>query len=238
MLHFQVPRRLFKAALSAFPAGTRVALCALTISMLLFIALRAGFRDVRPAVFLLGDSFVGNYRLEPGERMEDLLGQVDPGLHVENWAEPGATPLDFFLQFSRGSLVAGRPQTAVVGLSPSLLRPLQLTRTRPGRRSRSVPFVEPGCEPFGRARAVMQRRAIAEPDSGCMPFRATPSVTAGRQTGAGCVPRSAANTPAAPWPARAAGIGSCPVRASARCEPVRCIPVASCSARALRGAAS
>lgn len=120
MLASFTPRKLLSAALVAFPAATRAAILTLPISLVLLAALRLSYQDERPKVFLLGDSFIGNYRLAPGERMQDLLEQQDPQLHVENWAEPGATPLDLFLQYSRGTLVAGRPEAVVIGLSPSV----------------------------------------------------------------------------------------------------------------------
>ncbi len=79
--------------------------------------MRCGFHDKRPTVFLLGDSGIGNYRLDPGQRFQDFLEGMSPGTKVENWAEPGATPLDFLLQYSRGTLVSGKPQS-VVAFSP------------------------------------------------------------------------------------------------------------------------
>lgn len=86
--------------------------------MLLLVGIRCGFHDKRPTLFLLGDSGIGNYRLDPGQRFQDFLEGMSPGTKVENWAEPGATPLDFLLQYSRGSLVSGKPQSVVVAFSP------------------------------------------------------------------------------------------------------------------------
>ena len=82
------------------------------------MAIRFGLYDQRPTLFLLGDSGIGNYRLEPGQRLQDFLEGKNSGAKVENWAEPGATPMDYFLQYSRGRLVSGKPQSVVVAFSP------------------------------------------------------------------------------------------------------------------------
>ncbi len=101
-----------------FPAASRAALIAVTTTVLLLIGLRLFFNDPRPSLFLLGDSCIGNYRLDPGQRLQDILERMDPGTRVENWAEPGATPLDYYLQWQRGALVAGAPAKVVIAFEP------------------------------------------------------------------------------------------------------------------------
>lgn len=99
-----------------FPAASRAAMIGLGVTLALLLGLRVAYRDSRPALFLLGDSGIGNYRLDPGQRLEDALQELDPSRRVINWAEPGATPLDYFLQWRRGALVAGKPRTVVVAM--------------------------------------------------------------------------------------------------------------------------
>jgi hypothetical protein len=103
----------------AFPGAMRAAGLALALSLLCWAGARLRFHDSRPLVFLLGDSNIGNYRLAKGQRLEDALQRMEPGTRVESWAEPGATPLDFFLQYCRGVLLAGRPKKVVIALEPS-----------------------------------------------------------------------------------------------------------------------
>lgn len=109
---------LFRSAFKNFPAFSRAALIAFSASLILLLALRIGGRDKRPGIFLLGDSCIGNYRLDPGGRMQDFLARLEPDMRVENLAEPGATPLDFFLQWSRGALVSGAPYAVVIAFEP------------------------------------------------------------------------------------------------------------------------
>ena len=103
-------------ALRAFPAASRAALIGLGVTLALLLVVRVAYRDSRPALFLLGDSGIGNYRFDPGQRLEDELGRLDPSRRVINWAEPGATPLDYYLQWRRGALAAGKPHTVVVAM--------------------------------------------------------------------------------------------------------------------------
>jgi hypothetical protein len=113
MLKF--PAYLFRT----FPAASRAFAAAAALSLAVFVAARIHFRDARPLIFLVGDSGIGNYRLLPGERLEDALERKAPGARVINWAEPGATPLDFYLQYARGTLLAGRPKAVVIALEPA-----------------------------------------------------------------------------------------------------------------------
>ncbi len=86
----------------------------------LWAACRLAFRDARPKLFLLGDSGIGNYRLAPGQGLHDALQARRTDWAVTNWAEPGATPLDYFLQFGRGQRLAGAPQQVILAISPDL----------------------------------------------------------------------------------------------------------------------
>ena len=102
-----------------FPAASRAAFIALSLSAVAFTAARIYFSSGgRPQVFILGDSDIGNYRLVPGDRLQDVLERKEPGIRVVNWAEPGATPLDLYLQYRRGTLLAGRPQAVVIAFEP------------------------------------------------------------------------------------------------------------------------
>jgi len=112
-------RAFANRALRAFPAALLAAGVALAISALCWGVARLRFHDRRPLVFLLGDSNIGNYRFLKGERLEDDLQRMEPDARVENWAEPGATPLDFYLQYCRGVLLAGRPKKVVIALDPT-----------------------------------------------------------------------------------------------------------------------
>ncbi len=91
---------------------------ATSISILLLIGIRIESFRHHSKIFLLGDSGIGNYRLDPGQRLQDFLEKDAPGTWVGNFAEPGAAPLDFMLQYSKGALVSGQPQTVVIALSP------------------------------------------------------------------------------------------------------------------------
>lgn len=100
----------------AFPAASRAMLIGLGVTLALLVGLRIAYRDYRPSLFLLGDSGIGNYRFDPGQRLQDALGRLDPARRVLNWAEPGGTPLDYYLQWRRGALVAGKPRIVVVAM--------------------------------------------------------------------------------------------------------------------------
>ncbi len=107
-----------KPLLRDFPAATRAFLLAVSITLVLTFVMRVTFHSNKPGVFLLGDSGIGNYRLDPGQRLQDFLERSNPKTEVDNWAEPGATPMDFFLQYSRGCALAGKPRTAIIAFSP------------------------------------------------------------------------------------------------------------------------
>ncbi len=111
--------KLLKAAFRNFPAASRALVISISITLTLVLAARFILQDYRPAVFLLGDSCIGNYRLDPGTRLQDYMEKENPNIRVENWAEPGAAPLDFYLQMTHGKLLAGKPKAVVIALEPS-----------------------------------------------------------------------------------------------------------------------
>ena len=105
-----------------FPAARWALLVALGVSGLSFLVLRLIFADRRPSVFLVGDSGIGNYRLDRGSRLHDQVERTLGGkVGSYNWAEPGARTGDFYLQYAFGTLLAGTPRYVVVALSPDKL---------------------------------------------------------------------------------------------------------------------
>jgi hypothetical protein len=108
----------FQALFRNFPAFSRALVIAVGISGLVWLSLWLLYRDARPSIFLLGDSCIGNYRLHPGHRFQEMLESADPSYRVENWAEPGACPLDFLLQYEKGCLIAGKPRRVVIAMTP------------------------------------------------------------------------------------------------------------------------
>jgi hypothetical protein len=113
--------RIFRSIMRDYPAFVRTITVLLGINLVLWIGLRIFFHDGRPSLFLLGDSCIGNYRMAPGERMQDMLQKMVPGMQVENWAEPGSSPLDFLLQISKGSLICPPPSCVVIAMAPDKL---------------------------------------------------------------------------------------------------------------------
>ena len=134
----------------SFPAAARAIALALSVTLILFAGIRLRYLDSRPALFLIGDSAIGNYRFDPGHRLQDVLGRMDPGTRVENWAEPGATPLDYFLQWHFGALATGKPSTVVVAFEPDKFLP-EICHHRldeDGRNLRWIPWDRSGWELF------------------------------------------------------------------------------------------
>jgi hypothetical protein len=133
-----------------FPAASRAIAIGLSATLILFVGLRIRFLDSRPALFLIGDSAIGNYRFDPGHRLQDELSRLDPGTRVANWAEPGATPLDYFLQWHLGALATGKPSTVVVAFEPDKFLP-EICHHRldeDGRNLRWIPWDRSGWELF------------------------------------------------------------------------------------------
>jgi len=101
-----------------FPAFTRMIALLLAINLIAFVSVRLFLRDSRPTLFLLGDSCISNYRMSPGERIQDFLQNMEPGLHVENWAYSGAAPLDFLLQVCKGRFLSSSPHCVIITMGP------------------------------------------------------------------------------------------------------------------------
>jgi hypothetical protein len=145
-MHVQAIMRCYRS----YPAFSRAALIALCLNLGILLGLRIAFRDSRPSLFLMGDSGIGNYRLDPGQRLQDALGRLTPGMRVENWAEPGGTPLDYYLQWQRGALAAGRPRRVVVAMEhPKFLELTSAHRfDEDGVNLRWIPWNRSGRELF------------------------------------------------------------------------------------------
>lgn len=116
--------KAFDLVLRKFPALARALGIGLGATLVCLAVVRFYFHDSRPKVYLLGDSCIGNYRLDPGDRLQDQLGRALGGrFGVRNWAEPGARPADFYLQLARGRLFAGKPEQVVVAIAPDKFIP-------------------------------------------------------------------------------------------------------------------
>jgi hypothetical protein len=145
-----------------------VSLCTLAVLCLLF-------RDARPTAFVLGDSCVGNYRFEPGTRLEDQLESVLQGRYQAiSWAEPGASPADFFLQYSFGRLLAGRPEQVVIAIPPDkFVATSEVVRfDRDGANLRWLPWSRNGLA-FWRTLDERERRVAVVQQVGALLFGAT-----------------------------------------------------------------
>lgn len=100
-----------------FPAFTWALSLAIGSSVATWLVLLLVFRSGAPTIFLLGDSCTGNYRLDPGGRMEDRFSAELPGWKIRNWGMPGASPLDFYLQYDVGRMLCGKPRAVVINLA-------------------------------------------------------------------------------------------------------------------------
>ena len=161
-------RTLFRA----FPAASRAGLIGLCASVCVWAGVRLAHHDARPRVFLLGDSFIGNYRFAPGQRLEDDLGRLQPGYRVDNWAQAGDQPLDFLLQLYRGRLIAGEPRIAIVAFSPDKFLPHgcpSRTDAR-GTNLRWIPWNRTGWELFLSLNPRQRNLAVAQ--QAALPFYA------------------------------------------------------------------
>ena len=112
-------RRFPQAILLCLFAGVLATLAALVIARWYCAA-----GPDRKVLVLVGDSYLANYRLPPGERMEELLQQeLGPGWVVHNFAKPGARTLDFDLQLQQALTLSGRVDLVVADLFPHKLMP-------------------------------------------------------------------------------------------------------------------
>ncbi len=164
--------KLLKAAFRNFPAASRAAMISVSMTLIMVLAARFVLKDDRPAVFLLGDSCIGNYRLDPGTRLQDIMEKQNPHIRVENWAEPGAAPLDFYLQMTHGRLLAGHPKAVVVALEPSkfLDQGKDHRLDDGGRNLRWIPWNRYGLDLF--FRLTPKERNIALVQQASVPFYA------------------------------------------------------------------
>lgn len=105
-----------------FPAALWALGVTLLVSGASYVAFKLLYRAPGPTVFLVGDSGIGNYRITPGARIQDQLTRVLGGeIQSCNWAEPGARTGDFYLQYSFGKMVVGKPRHVVVAFAPDKL---------------------------------------------------------------------------------------------------------------------
>ena len=95
-------------------AAICVALCA-AVTLACWAGIRAGVDDEVPVLLYVGDTFTGNYRFDPGERLEDIT--APPGdWQVHNFAWPGARTLDILLQVQKAETLLGRVDRVVLPL--------------------------------------------------------------------------------------------------------------------------
>jgi hypothetical protein len=89
---------------------------------------------------------------------------MDPGTRVYNWAEPGASPLDFYLQYRRGVLLAGRPKKVLIALDPSKFLWLYSIHRldEGGTNLRWLPFDRGGLALWKRLSSSERNRAAVE----------------------------------------------------------------------------
>jgi hypothetical protein len=161
---------------TTFPALSRAALIGSGLTLALLIGLRIAYHDARPSLFFLGDSGIGNYRLDPGLRLQDALQRSLPEMRVENWAEPGATPLDYYLQWHRAALAAGKPAMVVVAMEHSKFMNEACPHRfdEDGVNLRWLPWSRNGAELFGRLTAHERNVALVQQAS--VPFYAAADV--------------------------------------------------------------
>ncbi len=103
-------RRLWPWAAILAVAGCALVTCACWLSV------RSTVDSKRPLLLYVGDSFTGNYRLAPGDRLEDRTPVVLPRWQVRNFAWPGARTLDMLLQVHKAQTLLGRVDRVVLPL--------------------------------------------------------------------------------------------------------------------------
>lgn len=87
------------------------------LTLLTWIAVRWSVTDGQLDVFLLGDSEIANFRLAPGERIEDHLERAMPGARAYNLGRPGAFIGDYYLLLEKGRW-AVEPEVVVAFFAP------------------------------------------------------------------------------------------------------------------------
>ena len=107
-----------RIAIQAFPAASLAISIAISSSLATLAVIRILNRSSRPRIFLLGDSCIGNYRLHPGRRFEDILQKANPGYRIDNLAEPGAAPLDYLMQSFKGRITRGDADHVILAMTP------------------------------------------------------------------------------------------------------------------------
>lgn len=145
-----------------FPALSLALTGAFALSLLCGIVERIVYWDLRPKVFLLGDSGFCNYRLAPGEKLEDRMSAILADRCVINFAKPGAQPIDLTLQYTRGKAVAGTPERVVALLSPELLLAVPNRMDGDGEDLRYLPLDADGLAIFRHLSARERNIAVVQ----------------------------------------------------------------------------
>ena len=120
---------------SRFPSALAWAVgVPLLLTAVSWVATVRYLQTTRQSVLVLGDSNIANYRIVPGERFEDRLGEdLGPSWLVRNWGDIGADPADQYLSLCKAELVRFEPSLVVLVLSPHAFIP---DTTNPGHRFR------------------------------------------------------------------------------------------------------
>jgi hypothetical protein len=147
-----------------FPALSRTLLLSLGLTFFVFSAAKIYFHAPKEGIFLLGDSGIGNYRLGPGDRLQDFVARKHPGTPVVNWAEPGSSMADCYLQLERGILLSGKPALAVIAISPDKFLDDEMSHrfTDDGANLRWIPWNSQGLEFFSGLDHKQQGNAVVQ----------------------------------------------------------------------------
>lgn len=161
-----------KVFMKRFPAMTRAAAICLALTVSVWIGVKVYFHAPGPQIFLLGDSGIGNYRLDPGNRLQDVLEKANPGFTVQNWAQPGSSTGDCFLQLERGIFLAGKPSAVVIALSPDKFLDDTVSHrfTDDGENLRWIPWNSQGLAFFRSLTSQQKNSALVQQFS--LPFYA------------------------------------------------------------------
>jgi hypothetical protein len=68
----------------------------------------------KKTVFLIGDSFTGNYRFDEGDRLQDIIEKDYSEFQTFNLARPGARTLDMLMQLHQGIFLFGKPDKVIL----------------------------------------------------------------------------------------------------------------------------